>query len=201
MYGLKQIAAILAGLSSSSHAHHSDDETLTTVRSLVFGAEESSTPCADNQEYSASTGTKWFDLITLPTTYSYYVITGIEWKNGSAVAGNIISGVVLVDDIPIVLNGGGNPTICPGFIVAQAGTNAVQRTNAFISQIIPGGTKIGVYVQNSSTSATLRYQDNQANTYRKKGVAYGTTVYYVDAAGWALSTNRIYLKLYYKGIL
>lgn len=165
---------------------------------LYVDTEKSTTPCSDNSDYTGSTGTKFFVLFTLPSDYKYYQITGIEWKNGTSVAGNILSGIVIVDaDPPTAVN---SPHVLASILVAQAGENAVQRNSLVTPNLISSGTKLGAYIQNSDSGAHLRYLAGQSNIKRIKTVAYTTTVSYVDNTAFSSSTNLMYIKIYYKGI-
>ena len=64
-----------------------------------------------------------YAFFTLPSTEKFYIITGIEWKNGGTVAGNVVCGVDLVDANPPTLAGTVNVAV--GTQIAQSGTSAV----------------------------------------------------------------------------
>ena len=42
------------------------------------GAEQNNTPTADNAEQNGINGVRRYEFFTLPTTYEFYIITGIE---------------------------------------------------------------------------------------------------------------------------
>jgi len=159
-------------------------------------SESSTTPITDDGGIFAVAGKRYYQIITLPTTEPLYYITGIEWKNGTAVAGNVTAGVDVVDST--TPTNAGSPLLCLAQEVAQAGTSAVQRVSINSSNLIRGGTVIGVWVSFSSASATIREDNGSANAY-EKATSYDATPPASDTTAWTSGVDQVYIKLYYRG--
>lgn len=173
-------------------------QDITVIRgsALTESAEQNTTPVADNNESAINSGDAVYMYYTIPNTYKYIIITGIEWKNGTAVAGNVMCGVDLVDANP--------PTVAPrntvavGVQVAQTGTSTVQRNSRIASQQIRAGGVLGVWIQ-SDTSTTPRFRYlNVTQSNNRSAISYSvdppngrTTSFSTD--------NQYYIKLYYVG--
>jgi hypothetical protein len=108
------LVADLAAKAATSHTHAESDTTNLTTdlaakatagSALTESAEASSTPVAGATLTALGSGVRVFAFFTLPTTEKWYVITGIEWKNGGTVNGNVWCGVERVDANPPVLPG------------------------------------------------------------------------------------------------
>ena len=167
-----------------------------TATSGGFGSELSSTPITDTSEVIGATGAMWYGALhTLPTTNDYYVITGVEWKNGLAVAGNIYCGVDIVDADPPVSVSCIN--IASTGAVAQSGTSAVQRANVLKSAIVGKSTKLAPWILTDSASSRLRrLVVGSENNYKAPSVANTPTIN--NGIAWTASTTEIYIKFYYK---
>ena len=160
-----------------------------------------STPIVPDSETAEATNIKYFFLYQMPSTlgYSHYKITGIEWMNGSLVAGNIQCGVLLIDAIPPV--GYSNPHICMAAITAQGDANQIQRCSLISPNIIPAGQEIGVYLQNDSAGGRLKYLNAEGNSNYHKTTAYAVQPAFVSNTAWNAPNNiKIYCKIYYIGI-
>ena len=162
---------------------------------LAESAEQNSTPVADDTSVNITVTRKRYAFFTLPSTEKWYVITGIEWKNGSSVAGNIISGVDISDTNP--------PTLARTLLVAlgqeliQAGINAVQRSSVVRTKPIRAGTKLGIWCQGNSVSGALRFQSgNLGDNYKDE--AYTSTPGLSDGVAFSNSSQH-YLKVYFRG--
>jgi hypothetical protein len=162
--------------------------------------EGTNTPVVDNISMAAGgTTNRLFQFFTLPITEKLYVITGIEWKNGSTVAGSTICGAVFVDGIPPT--NPAVPTVAFGQLTANSGTNATQRVSQIVCQPIRGGTPIGIFVQSSTNSQTYRALSTNSINNRKTGITFptGGDVANQENNAWVANTTNIYLKVYYRG--
>src|SRR3990167_133266 len=75
----------------------------TFTGAVTEQAEANTTPVTDNANFDAVAGVRYYAFFTLPSTEKLYYITGIEWKNGTTVAGNIQAGVDVVNANPPTL--------------------------------------------------------------------------------------------------
>lgn len=160
-------------------------------------SEANSTPISDNADFTAVAGTRYYGFVTIPSTEKIYVITGIEWKNGATVSGNVTAGLDVVDANPPTL--ASTPLIGVAQEVAQAGTSAVQRVSVNSSWIVRAGTIVGIWVSCSSGTATLREQTGLGSQNQSKATAYSATPNASENTAWATATARKYLKLYFRG--
>ncbi len=160
-------------------------------------AEANTTPVTDDSE-GLSPDIRNYAFFTLPSTEKWYIITGIEWKNGTAVAGNVVCGVDIIDANPPTLNG--KPLVALGQEIAASGTNSVQRNSRISSNPIRGGTILGAWVNFNNTSQKMRFftggsqNQNFTETYTATPGNQNTTA-------WNATTTRQYIKVYYTGIL
>jgi len=159
-------------------------------------SESSSTPITDDGDLTVAAGHRYYAFFTLPTTETLYYITGIEWKNGATVAGNVIAGIDVIDADPPTINS--TPLAGLAQEVAQAGTSAVQRVSVNFSKLFRGGTVLGVWVSLSSGTATLR-EDNGAANGRKKATAFDSSPSAAENTGFTTGIDPVYLKVYYRG--
>jgi len=133
----------------------------------------------------------------LPTTENFYIITGIEWKNGTAVAGNVQCGVDIVDASPPSI--AGVVTVAVGRQIAQSGTSSVQRNSTIQSALIPSGTRIAGWIAtDSNTAAFRRLVDSSVNRY--KAITFGNQPIINNNVAWTANTNHMYIKVYYKPV-
>jgi len=161
------------------------------------GSEENSTPVTDGADFTVTAGTRYYAFITLPSTYPFYTITGLEWKNGATVAGNVLCGIDIVDADPPTL--ASTPLVALGMQVAQSGTSVVQR-NSNIKAWFPGGTLLGCWISLSDGTAKVREQTGLGSQNQLKTVgAYTSTPATNEVTAWSTATARKYIKLYYKG--
>lgn len=161
-------------------------ETSTTNNSA---AANDTVPGANSRRYS---------FITLPTTATYYRITGIEWKNGTVVNGNSHPIVELVDASPPVAVS--SCVVAWPHFVAQAGASSVQRMSVIASLLIPGGSVLGCSI--ATASATGRYLTaTVASANNIKAVTVAGDIPLRDGTSWTASTEEPYMKLYYKPVL
>ena len=160
-------------------------------------SEANSTPVTDGADFTAVAGVRYYAFFTMPTTENLYIITGIEWKNGATVSGNITAGIDAVDADPPTL--ASTPLLTLAQQVAQAGTSAVQRVSVVTSKSIRGGSILGVWVSCSSATATLREQTGLGSQNQSKATAYSASPGTNDVTAWTATTARKYLKIYYRG--
>lgn len=126
-------------------------------------SEDNSTPITDNADFTVTAGTRYYAFLTIPSTYKFYEITGIEWKNGATVAGNVICGIDLVNANPPTI--ASTPLACLGVQIAQSGTSVVQRNSLITNGTFRAGSIIGVWVSCSSGTATLR-ENKQVSVHK-----------------------------------
>lgn len=172
-------------------------QVLSDMNAVVY-TEASTTPVADNSENAATlANTRCYAYATVPSDHRNYIITGIEWKNGSAVAGNVTAGVDIVEANPPVL--AATPMVALSQQIAQAGTNAVQRVSIISSRLIPAGSIIGGWFYTDGAGKFRRLDGQSSGNYRK-GVAYTVAAPSQDATAWTGTTNREYVKIYLRGV-
>jgi len=160
-------------------------------------AEGSTTPITDDLETNLTAGRHHYQHFTLPTTNDFYIITGVEWKNGTAVDGDVKVGVDLLDADPPVA-----PevvTVAFGAPIAQSGTSAVQRNSFITSDLIPGGTILGGWFATSSATGEYRYNEESSENISKAD-SYTVDTPKLNDIAWTASGTTPYVKIYYKGI-
>ena len=165
--------------------------------SITATVETDSTPVTDGADFTATAGVRYYAFHTLPSTEMFYMIRGITWKNGATVAGNITTGVDVVNADPPTL--ASTPLAALAQEVAQAGTSAIQRVSIVASEMIPGGTIIGAWVSCSSSSATLREETGLGSQNQSKATSYSAGPPTSDSTAWTAATARKYLIIHYLG--
>lgn len=162
---------------------------------LTESAEANSTPVAGGSTTAPGANIRRYAFFTLPTTEKWYIITGIEIKNGATISGNVYCGVDLVDanppssDFTKLVAWGGFP---------HSGISVVQRFSLIGSTPIRGGTVLGVWFAPDSATATFAYTVVSSTPNSKNVTASSLPL--VESAVWANSVNQFYLKCYYRGI-
>ena len=165
----------------------------------MVAAEASSSPAATNAEYAMGTNIKYYHFFTLPTDYPFYIITQIQWQNGTVVNGNVMSGVDWINANPPSSNPVVNVAL--GVETAQAGADQSYQTSPrIISHKIPGGAILGAWIMSSSASGKFRYS-TQGSQNQYKTYTYTTTMPLGDSIAFAATTARYWVKPYYKGCL
>ena len=172
-----------------------DFQTVNTV--LTETAEQNNTPVSDNADFTATAGTRYYAFFTLPSTEKFYLVVGVEWKNGATVAGNVTAGVDVVDANPPTL--AGTPLRVLTQEVAQAGVSVVQRISILSTEQLRAGDICGAWVSCSSASATLREQTGMGSQNQQKATSYSASPGTQDTAAWTTATARKYLKVYFRG--
>ena len=162
---------------------------------MTVATEANTTPVSDNIQDDA-TNARDYAFFTLPTSSKFFKISGIEWKNGTSVGGDMISGVDIVDADPPTVDG--TKTVAFGFPVANSGTNAVQRNSNINSDFIPKGTICGAWIKASSVSR-IRLQNGLTSQNQMKTMSYSANPTFGDSTSWSAQTKRAYIKVYYVG--
>lgn len=165
---------------------------------IAVTTESNTTPVTDGADFTVTAGNRYYAFFTLPSTEPIYEITGIEWKNGATVSGNVICGIDLVNADPPTISH--TPLVAVGIQVAQSGASAVQRNSSISSNIIKSGSILGAWVACSSATATLREQTGLGSQNQYKATAYVNTPSAAEATAFSTATARKYLKVYYKGL-
>ena len=168
---------------------------------ITIAAEENTTPVTDDAGPAGLNTVKFYAFFTVPSTYKYYEITGIEWKNGATVNGSIGCGVDFIDP-----NSPTNPSnvtvsnVCIGLNTTQTPINSVQRNSNISPNWVRAGKTLGAWISFSSNTATARFQTGLSSVNIQKTVPYTTTPPYTDATAWGANTSHIYIKVYLKGV-
>ncbi len=174
-----------------------NDARLSDARAVLEVAEASLTnnSAAAVDLTVAATADRLYTYFTLPTTEKLYKITGIEWKNGTSVAGNTQCGAHLVDASPPV---GTNIVLCAvGQAAANTGSGSVQRVSIINAPLMRGGTIIGVYLQCDDVTHQYRSVTLGASIKNRKGVTLTFAPTTQDVTSWTSTTKGIYVKLYF----
>lgn len=154
-------------------------------------------PIADNAENVLGAVQRFFARsFVLPSTSAFWIITGLEHKNGITINGDVQMGIALVDATPPVSTS--TSTVAYGTIT-QAGVSSIQRNSSIVSDLIPAATRIMPWIQSSSGTATLRFLAG-ANENRFKTLAYAVVTQINDVAVWNVATTEYYMKVYAKGV-
>jgi len=172
--------------------------TFTKRTGFGLGTEQSSTPITDDTQVGGNNNFRHYsEVITFPTTEEFYIITGIEWKNGLTVAGNVLCGVDYVDTIPAVSVNVIAVAITSS--IAQSGVSSIQRNSVIRNyQLIPGGAKVSAWINMSSSSGLVRRRTRTSGNVRKTET-FTTTPAVIDTGAWTASVIDMYLKIYFKG--
>lgn len=163
---------------------------------LVETSTTTTTPITDDTNHDAVAGTRYYQFITLPTTDPLYIITNITWKNGTNQAGTIISGVDVIDADPPTL--ASTPLAALGQEVTQTGANTTQSCTNVASNLIRGGSIIGVWIACSSATADLRRVTGSSQNQRKAVAAYTSSPSASDSTAWTSTTDKYYITCTYR---
>lgn len=156
--------------------------------------EQNSTPVAASVSIATGNSARRYAWFTIPTTFKLNVITGIEWENGNVQGGTIQCGVDAVNANPPTINS--FPLVALGQEVSMGVGN--QRVSKITSSLIRGGTVVGVWLHQSQNTAQFLGVTGQPSQNQFLTIAYTGTPKFM-AAGVGATTDRIYLKLYYRG--
>ena len=165
------------------------------LMTTLVGSETNTTPVAGANDTTIGATTRKYSHFTLPTTEPFYVITGIEWLNGTVVSGTTFCGIEQVNANPPTLQQVN--ILAWSRAVSQSGASAVQRNSAISSLQIPGGTICGAYI--ATNDATARYGTTTVASANKQKALSGTPVL-ADTTAWTATTEEPYIKVYYKPV-
>ena len=174
--------------------HHSPIESI----------ELSSSPLGWSNTGGTALGTakRWYNLFTMPSTDRFYLITGIEWRNGGTLGTSVLCGVDLISDTPAP---DATPTKASSVLMgitpltAQSGADALQRSSLITCNPIRAGSSVGIWISTNNSTGNFRYLDT-GYTGINKSVAYTATPPTADSTAWGTDANFIvYLKAYYVG--
>src|SRR3990167_1156808 len=179
-------------------ANNAWNEVNFITDNITETSESNTTPITDGADFTVTAGHRYYAFFTLPTTEPLYIVTGIEWKNGVTVSGNIQAGVDVVNADPPTLTH--TPLAVCGQEVTQSGTSVIQRVSIAASNMIRGGSILGAWVSCSSGTATLREQTGLGSQNQQKATAYSASPSAADNTSWTTATARKYLKVYYRGL-
>ena len=163
--------------------------------SITPSSEYSTTPVTDDNDFTVTSGHRYYMMFTLPTTETLYYITGIEWKNGASVSDVIISGIDQINSLTPTITT--TPLIALAQELTQSGTNAVQRSSVVSSKLIPAGTILGAWV--SCNAATILRKDNGAGGAYSKATSYTSAPASASGTAWTSGVDPLYIKVYFKG--
>lgn len=165
---------------------------------LSFAVEVSVGPeTVDDLDLSLNALGRSYSFFTLPVVNIVYKITGIEWKNGAVVAGNVIAGLDVIESVAPT-----NTHLPLRYLAkatAQAGANAVQRVS-FDGPFLKGGSVIASWITSNNAAGLFRKATGTPNVNRFKATAYTATPATADNAAWATSTDYFYQKIYMIGL-
>jgi len=164
-----------------------------------FQPEASTTPVTTDADVALTSGNRAYSIFTLPTTYDYYMISGIEWENGTTLDGSVRAGVDIVNADPITLAAG--ITIAWGSQDLQSGSGSVQRTRDISSQLVAGGTIMGAWVVSNSATATFGSDTvGAASDPIRRAIAFTSDGNHFSTTSYTSSVERFYIKIYYIGV-
>lgn len=164
--------------------------------------ESNSTAVVDDTEQSTSAGTvrQYAAPFILPATSKFWLITGIEWKNGTLVAGNILTGLDKIGintDPPTAVD---TELVAYATDLAQAGVSVIQR-NSIITQTRPLG-KGDIVIPWWSASAIggrIRYLTVGASNYNRTLTDDRSFPTWKTTVAWGATTAKPYMKVYFTG--
>ena len=158
------------------------------------------TPVAGGNDTVPNTTNRFYSFFTVPATFDFYLITGIEWKNGTAVGGNVMAHLETVDANPPVGNAVTLRVWTP--VTAQSGTSAVQRVTNQLSGslIVQGGTLLGGSLSFSSATARIG-TTTVGSSNNLKAISLGAAPAIGNTTAWAAGTEEPYIKVYGKPLV
>ncbi len=162
------------------------------------GSEQSSSPITDDAESDINQGFFSAQLpVTLPTTEEMYMLTAIEWKNGTTINGSAIGIAYMADAVPPIKDH--ILVIAQTPLTAQSGSGVVQKVSFDSCVIVKGGSIIHVGVYSNSATGTYRKRTGGTASY-KKSLGTVTGIAHTDLTTWINTGLDMYIKLYYKGV-
>lgn len=138
-----------------------------------------------------------YRFLTMPTTYKFNIITGIEYVGGTlGDPTNVIAGVDALSDTgaPPALNG----TILLGNTLEVPWAASTQRLSLISCSPIRGGTAIGVWMMCSGVANQSFIQTASGGSAFGKVIAYTAVPPSADTTAWSAQTE-FFLKVYFRG--
>ncbi len=144
----------------------------------------------------ASTGNKHYLFFTLPSSEKWYVFTALEYYGGTGGSpSNIMMGVDLVDAEPPTINHSVSVALCP-----ESTGSGLTKVSTIYSRPIRGGTLVGLWIENSTSTSTGIAQITPIPTYpRSRTTTYTPTPKVADATAWNIVGVSYYIKGYFRG--
>lgn len=165
-------------------------------------AEQGSAVVVDDAQSTGASGTTRYygQAFILPATSKFWLITGIEWKNGITLGSNILCGLdkIGINTIP--------PTATDIELaaytsdVAQAGASSIQRNSVITQTKVLGSGEIVIpWFSPSVAAGTFRYFTVGAENDSRAITDSRTFPTWKSVTAWTASVARIYMKVYFVG--
>ena len=148
------------------------------------------TPVTGTTSLALGNTDRWYVHFQMPGTASdLYLLTGIEWRNGGTINGNMVCGVEEYDANPPVENKA--PIGGYGVEIAQSGANVLQR-NSFVSKFFLNGAGFySAFIQSSSATATiLRTIGSSIVTF--KTITYAANPALSNTTAWGAASTVLF---------
>ena len=145
---------------------------------------------------------RYYSFYTMPTAAPLYKITKISWWNGVTTGGSMIAGVDMVAAVPPTVTVNSTPLIALSEQVAQGATGEQIEPVQF-SQIIRGGSTIGIWISGNGSIGNIDYDNDAGSPIMRKGGTAGDYEKYdlypfmADARDWSATTTDMRIKVYY----
>jgi hypothetical protein len=148
----------------------SADPVWAAAGGITESSIQSTTPVTDNAEVAYGTANQFIQPFTLPTTEKLYVISDIEWKNGSTVAGEIMCGCWSTN----TSHEDRAPLACLGRKTTASGADSTQSCGAVSPNLWRGGTAGFIFGHCSDNAHTIRRQTGLSSERATISTAYTT---------------------------
>lgn len=162
------------------------------------GTETNTSPVAGANDTVLNTTNRLYTYFTLPATAPFFLITGIEWLNGTVLGGSVMAQIEKVNANPPTT---GSRTLLAWIASpAQTGISQIQRVSNLTSFLIPASTVCGASL--SSNSATARFGTTTVGAFANvSAIAYTTQSQIGVTTSISNGTEEPYIKVYYKPVL
>lgn len=144
----------------------------------------------------SSAGNKHYLFYTLPSTEKWYVFTALEYYGSTGGSpSNIMMGVDLVNADPPTLSHSVLVALCP-----ESTGSGLTKVSTIYSRPIRGGTLVGLWVENSTSTATgIALITPTPSNPRSRTTVYSTTPKMADATAWNVTGSSYYINGYFRG--
>lgn len=134
---------------------------------------------------------------TIPSTHEFYYITHISWFTGAIVSGSFHAGVDIVDGNPAKADG----TYCIAVVGSHTGSgaNTEQKKTVSGGTMVRGGTKVGVWLQHSATTAKAQYAIVTSVNRHKSYTFVANEIDMASTVALTSTTIEPRMKLYMRG--